>query len=218
MKSKIDDPSQWVTPHRVHGYLERANRIPHRAEAEEVLLDFIPNSVRRVLDLGTGDGRLIRLLKRKIPTVKVVAIDFSPPMLKILKEQFRNDKSITIIEHNLDSSLPKVGNFDAVVSSLSLHHLKHDRKKYLYSGIYSILSPGSVFCNFDHFASKSLRMSRYFRKLMGRQRAPNKDHEKRLTYVDTEIDWLTRIGFQDVDCYWKWLQFAVIISFKSKQK
>ena len=218
MKSKIDDPSQWVTPQRVHGYLERANRIPHRAEAEEVLLDFIPNSVRRVLDLGTGDGRLIRLLKRKIPTVKVVAIDFSPPMLKILKEQFRNDKSITIIEHNLNSSLPKVGNFDAVVSSLSLHHLKHDRKKYLYSGIYSILSPGSVFCNFDHFASKSLRMSRYFRKLMGRQRAPNKDHEKRLTYVDTEIDWLTRIGFQDVDCYWKWLQFAVIISFKSKQK
>jgi ubiquinone/menaquinone biosynthesis C-methylase UbiE len=218
LKSKIDDPSQWVTPHRVHGYLERANKIPHRAEAEEVLLDFIPNSVRRVLDLGTGDGRLIRLLKRKIPTVKVVAIDFSPPMLKILKEQFRNDKSITIIEHNLDSSLPKVGNFDAVVSSLSLHHLKHDRKKYLYSGIYSILSPGSVFCNFDHFASKSLRMSRYFRKLMGRQRAPNKDHEKRLTYVDTEIDWLTRIGFQDVDCYWKWLQFAVIISFKSKQK
>lgn len=218
MKSEIADPSHWLTPQRVHGYLERANKIPHRGEAEQVLLDFIPNSARRVLDLGTGDGRLIRLLKRKIPTVKFVAIDFSPPMLKILKQQFKNDSSVTIIEHDLDSGLPTVGYFDTVISSLSLHHLEHDRKKYLYSGIYSILRPGGVFCNFDHFASKSQRMSKCFRKLMGRQRAPNKDHEKRLTHVESEIDWLTRIGFQDVDCYWKWLQFAVIISFKSIQK
>lgn len=216
MNSIINDPSRWLTSKRVQGYLERADKIPHRIEGENVLLDFIPKRTRKVLDLGTGDGRLIRLLKRKIPTIKSVAIDFSPPMLRILKRQFRNSNSVTIIQHNLESSLPDLGYFDAVISGLSLHHLKHDRKKSLYLEIYSVLKPGGVFCNFDHFASRSLRLNQHFRKSMGRQRAPNKDHEERLTDIETEIHLLTRIGFQDVDCYWKWLQFALLISFKSR--
>ncbi len=164
MKSKIDDPSHWLTPQRVQGYLERANRIPYRGQGEQVLRDVIPNTTRRVLDLGTGDGRLIRLLKRKIPTLKSVAIDFSPPMLKTLKLQFRNDNSVTILQHNLDFNAPDVGYFDAVISGLCLHHLKHERKKSLYSEIYSVLKPGGVFCDLDHFASKSLRLRQYFRK------------------------------------------------------
>jgi tRNA (cmo5U34)-methyltransferase len=216
LDSIVNDPSRWLTSERVRGYLERADKIPHRTEGENVLLDFIPKTTRKVLDLGTGDGRLIRLLKTKIPTMKCVAIDFSPPMLRNLKRQFRNNNSVTIIQHNLESSLPDMGYFDAVVSGLSLHHLKHDRKKSLYSEIYSVLNPGGIFYNFDHFASKSQRLSQYFRKSMGRQRAPNKDHEERLTDIETEIHWLTRIGFQDVDCYWKWLQFALLISFKPR--
>lgn len=195
-----------------------ADKIPHRVEGEQMLLDFIPDTTRRVLDLGTGDGRLITLLKRKIPNVRSVAIDFSPPMLRSLKRRFSNDHYVIIIKHNLDLRLPDLGVFDAVLSALSLHHLKHKRKKSLYSEIYSMLEPGGVFCNFDHFRSSSLKLSRHFRKSMGRQRAPNKDHENRLTHIQTDIEWLKEIGFQDVDCYWQWLQFALILSFKPKQK
>lgn len=79
LNSRINDPSHWLTSERVQGYLERADKIPHRSEGEYVLLDFIPNTTKKVLDLGTGDGRLIKLLKRKIPSGKYVAIDFSPP-------------------------------------------------------------------------------------------------------------------------------------------
>jgi SAM-dependent methyltransferase len=66
-----------VTSERVEGYLERADKIPHRKEGENVLLDFIPKTTRRVLDLGKGYGRLIKLLKTKISSAKYVAIDFS---------------------------------------------------------------------------------------------------------------------------------------------
>ena len=98
-------------------------------EGENVLLDFIPKTTRKVLDLGTGDGRLIKILKTKIPSAKYVAIDFSPPMLKTLKGRFASDISVSIIQHNLDSRLPNVGYFDAVISSLAIHHLKQERKK-----------------------------------------------------------------------------------------
>jgi tRNA (cmo5U34)-methyltransferase len=216
LNSRINDPSHWLTSERVQGYLERADKIPHRSEGENVLLDLIPNTTRKVLDLGTGDGRLIKLLKRKIPLAKYVAIDFSPPMLRTLKRRFGRDNSVCIIQHSLDSHLPSVGYFDAVISSLAIHHLKQERKKTLYSEIYSIIKPGGVFCNFDHFASRSLRLTKHFKRAMGSQRVANRNHEARLNYVETDIDWLNKIGFVDVDCYWKWLQFALLISFKPR--
>ena len=179
--SKMEDPSHWLTSERVTGYLKRANKNPHRKEGEETLLDFIPKGTTRVLDLGTGDGRLIRLLKRKIPRLKSVVIDFSPPMLKALRLKFGKDNSVTIVPHNLNYPLPNLGNFDAVVSSLAIHHLNDNRKKVLYSEIFSLIKPGGIFCNFDHFASASKKLAQHFRRAMGRQRAPNRNHEERLS-------------------------------------
>ena len=216
LNSRINDPSRWLTQERVRGYLERAGKIPYRTEGENVLLDFIPKTTRKVLDLGTGDGRLIKLLKTRIPSAKYVAIDFSPPMLRTLKRRFGSDNSVSIVQHNLDSHLPSLGYFDAVVSNLATHHLKQERKEALYSEIYSILKSGGVFCNFDHFASRSLRLSQHFRRALGSQRAPNRNHEARLNTVETEFVLLKKRGFVDVDCYWKWLQFALIISFRPK--
>jgi tRNA (cmo5U34)-methyltransferase len=214
LNSRINDPSHWLTSERVEWYLESADKIPHRKEGENVLLDFIPKTTRRVLDLGTGDGRLIKLLKTKIPSAKYVAIDFSPPMLRTLKQRFGRDKSVSIVQHNLDSPLPSLGDFDVVISSLAIHHLKLECKKALYSEIYSIIRSGGIFCNLDHFASRSRRLSQHFRRALGGQRAPNRNHEARLNTVESEISLLKKRGFVDVDCYWKWLQFALLISFK----
>jgi tRNA (cmo5U34)-methyltransferase len=219
LHKKPDDPSHWLTSRRVRQYLNKADKIPHRNDGEQLLLDFIPMRTRRILDLGTGDGRLIKLLKQKIPNIKCIAIDFSPHMLKILRRQYVADKSVIIVEHNFGSQLPDIGFFDAIVSSLAIHHLRDHRKKALYSEILSILRPGGIFCNLDHVASSSVILSQHFRKRMGRQKPVNSEHEERLSSIEEQINWLKQIGFVDTDCYWKWLQFALLISFKpTKQK
>lgn len=53
----------WTSAEHALGYLVRADAIPHRTEGEAVLLDHVPKTVQRILNLGTGDGRLLALLK-----------------------------------------------------------------------------------------------------------------------------------------------------------
>jgi tRNA (cmo5U34)-methyltransferase len=56
----LSSPGGWPDPERVSEYLAR--EVPHRPLAETMLLAALPSRVERVLDLGTGDGRLIDLV------------------------------------------------------------------------------------------------------------------------------------------------------------
>jgi ubiquinone/menaquinone biosynthesis C-methylase UbiE len=71
----------WTSTEHALDYLSRADSIPHRVEGEATLLEFIPATAKRILDLGTGDGRLLALVKLDHPSATAMAIDFSPAML-----------------------------------------------------------------------------------------------------------------------------------------
>ena len=148
--------SEWQTVEHALAYLARADRLPHRTEGEKVLLDQIPPCAKRVLDLGTGNGRIMKLVRLHKPDVEGVALDFSEPMLKQAKLTFEKDHKVTIVNHDLSNSLPdELGRFDAVVSSLVIHHLTHPRKKELYTEIFELLNKGGVFCNLERVSSST---------------------------------------------------------------
>ena len=145
----------WSSSEHALDYLNRADSISHRGEGEAALLEFVPPDARRILDLGTGDGRLLALVKRDRPHAEAIALDFSPAMLEAARKRFAGDATITVLAHDLDVLLPasKLGRFDAVVSSFAIHHLEHPRKRALYAEVYSLLNAGGVFCNLEHVAS-----------------------------------------------------------------
>ncbi|MGD1839036.1 MAG: class I SAM-dependent methyltransferase [Nitrososphaeraceae archaeon] len=164
--------------------------------------------------MGTGNGRLVKIIKEKIPDLNAVVIDFSPHMIKEFKKEGDQEKNIKIIDHDLSYPLPSnLKKFDAIVSSFAIHHLTHKRKRDLYYEIFSLIKKGGVFCNLDHVVSNSLLLNKYFRDKM-EQNVVNTEHNRRLAKTELQLKWFSKVGFTDVDCYWKWLEFALIVGWK----
>ena len=200
----------WGSPAHALEYLARADTIPHRSEGERTLLEFLPAPLTRVLDLGSGDGRLLALVKLTHPDAQAVAIDFSDTMLDRLRARFTADSSVSVIGHDMDQPLPQsLGTFDAIVSSFAIHHLPHPRKRALYKEVYNLLAPRGVFCNLEHVASPTPALHEQF--LAALQVNPaEEDASNKLLDLETQLAWLRAIGFVDVDCHWKWRELALL--------
>src|SRR5207237_8097047 len=144
--------NRWPDAQHALAYLESRDQIPHRAEGCAVRLEVLGQPTR-VLDLGTGDGVLVALVRSAWPDVEAVGIDFSPTMLDAARARFADDGAVNVIEHDLDQPLPDLGTFDAVVSSFAIHHLVDARKRALYGEVLERLLPGGTFANLEHVSS-----------------------------------------------------------------
>ena len=204
---------EWEAADHVAHYRERADEVPRRAEGEGVLLEHVPRDARRVLDVGTGDGRLLALLRRERPAMVGVGLDFSELMLAAARERFAGDERMELVDHDLAEPLPELGRFDAVVSSMAIHHLEHERKRSLYGEIFDLLEPGGIFANFEHVASPTRRLHLAFFAAIN-EPLECEDPSDRLLDVESQLAWLRALGFDDVDCYWKWLEMALLIAVK----
>jgi tRNA (cmo5U34)-methyltransferase len=204
---------EWTSAEHVARYLELADEYPRRAEGESVLLDHVPLDARRILDLGAGDGRLLAMLRIDRPQTDGVALDLSELMLEAARKRFAGDERTELVRHDLAEPLPAIGRFDAVVSSMAIHHLEHERKRSLYGEIFDVLEPGGVFANFEHVASPTHRLHLAFYAAIG-EPLEHEDPSDRLLDVESQLAWLREAGFDDVDCYWKWLEMALLVGVK----
>ncbi len=201
----------WSDPERVAEYLAR--EIPHRYVAEELLLAALPPKVERFLDLGTGDGRLLALIRAHHPEAVVVGVDSSPPMLDRAHKRFAEDAPIELHQRDLADPLITTGSFDVVVSGLAIHHLEDDRKRALFAEVHALLRPGGVFANLDLVTSATAALHERFRVAIGRAQD---DPADRLAGLCEQLDWLRAAGFQEVDCHFKWLALALILARRAQ--
>jgi SAM-dependent methyltransferase len=194
---------EWKSVEHALGYLAGADKIPHRTEGESVLLEEVPTQAVRILDIGAGNGRLLDLCLLKCHNACGIALDFSPPMLKKLRDKYGKKKRVEVIEHDINNPLPSLlGSFDVIVSSFSIHHVDDGRKYELYEEIWRMLEDGGVFCNLEYVASPTPDLHDKFFEAIGMTLA-DEDKSNILLDVETQLKYLRKIGFKEVDCYWK---------------
>ena len=205
--------NEYATAEHALAYLAGADRIPHRTEGESVVLELLPPGVRRILDVGAGDGRLLALARLARPQATGVALDSSETMLAAARQRFANAPAVSVVAHDLLRPLPDIGSFDVVVSSFAIHHLEDARKVTLYRELFDVLEPGGLFCYLEHVTSATPRLHAAFYTAMGRTLA-DEDPSNRCTSVEAQLAWLRQIGFVDADCFWKWRELALLAAVK----
>ena len=138
---------------------------------------------------------------------------FSELMLNGASQRFADDEHVKLVEHDLAEPPPPLGRIGAVVSSFAIHHLEDERKRSLYGEVFDLLEPGGVFANFEHVASPTRRLNLAFFAAIG-EPLEEEDPSGRLNDAERQLGWLRALGFDDVDCYWTWLEMALLIAVK----
>jgi tRNA (cmo5U34)-methyltransferase len=192
--------------------------------------------IRRFLDLGSGDGTLASAMLSRFPDAMATLVDFSAPMMDAAKQRLGGfgDTHTFVLGDFGDPSwidgVADLGPFDAVVSGFAIHHQPDDRKREVYQEVLDLLAPGGLFVNIEHVQPGSPWLAAIADELMidsiaayhdrvgtGKSRDQvARDHVHRpdkaaniLAPVELQCDWLRRIGYVDVDCYFRVLELAV---------
>jgi tRNA (cmo5U34)-methyltransferase len=202
--------NRWVDDEWAQRYLATRGTIPFRQQGYEVLMELLePRAIDRILDLGTGDGYTLGLVLGMFPDATGVGVDFNEEMLRQASNRFGDDDRIELLCHDLDRGLPELGSFDLVVSSFAIHHCAPDRQRALYAEVFDRLVPLGLFANLEHVDSPTPRRHLEFLAAIGVDPADD-DPSNQLVAPEVQLEWLRAIGFDHVECIWKWRELALL--------
>lgn len=203
----------WTDETKASEYLGRVGRIEARLAGERELVQLIPASLSRVLDLGCGDGRLVQVTLDARPALsEAIGLDYSPPMLEAARRRFESQPRVRILQHDLREPLSVEGPFDLIVSGFAIHHLSHDRKQSLLAESAALLRPGGVFANLEVVQCATPELHEEFNRRIER---PGGDPEDQLAPVEPQLAWMRSAGREQVDCIWRWRGFALLAGQKA---
>jgi tRNA (cmo5U34)-methyltransferase len=217
--------------------------VPRRTEMMATLVAAVPFAVDeplRILELGSGDGRLAEALLTVFPRATLTALDGSASMrdetttrLALFGERAR------VAAFDLASLdwWDRMFGADLIVSSLCLHHLNDAKKQYFYKAAAERLSPRGALLIADliepqHPSSRRLAADEWdaraqeqaialgtpqlFERFVDARwnhfRHPDEnDHPSALFH---QLVWLRHAGFAAVECCWLHAGHAVFGGFK----
>nr|WP_223070516.1 class I SAM-dependent methyltransferase [Paenibacillus caui] len=183
------------------------------------------NPAPRILDLGAGTGLFSSMVLQKYPDAQLTLIDLSEQMLEVARQRFRQSGNVQYIACDY-TNYTFSESFDIVISSLSIHHLTHPAKKQLFKAIYQLLQDGGIFVNADQVAGHTAQADEYYRRRwlesinqsgLSREAIEASIERRKLDINATAADQISSMeqaGFHEVDCMYKYFDFAVFFGKK----
>jgi L-threonylcarbamoyladenylate synthase len=172
-------------------------------ELQGALVDqLLARRPARILELGVGTGETTRRLLDALPGARVLGVDASPAMLAAAASSLHGyEGRFEARIAALQEPLPE-GEFEAVASALTVHHLQAAEKSDLFHRIRKALVPGGTFVLADVVLPEG----------------PPPDpveltdgHDKPSTVAE-QIGWLEEAGFSSVSLAWQRGDLAVILA------
>jgi tRNA (cmo5U34)-methyltransferase len=210
----------------------QADREQRRAGQRTLLAELLPFAADEpftVIDLGAGTGAAARIILDHYSAAHAILADFSPQMMSQgAAELAPYAGRYSYVEFDLTSSGDWPAGIpvpvDAVISSLSVHHLKDDRKQSLFREIRDHLAPGGWYLNYDPVMPPDPVVEEAWLRAEDRRDPAAADkrahrtaeeqfryenHVRYMIPLEQQIGYLRAAGFEGVDVYWKELDYVI---------
>ncbi|MCK9160322.1 MAG: methyltransferase domain-containing protein [Bacteroidaceae bacterium] len=181
--------------------------------------------IPKILDLGAGTGLFSQFVLNKYPQAEFTLLDFSEQMLEGARKRFKENKNISFQIGDMTTFEPRQ-KYDAVISSLAIHHLSDEDKQKLFKKIYNMLNEGGLFVNAEQVKGSTDYLDSFYKQRrhhrldsseLGKDAVEASYERNKLdkcASVTQQLKWLKDTGFRGVDCPFKYYIFAVIIGIK----
>jgi tRNA (cmo5U34)-methyltransferase len=235
--------SRWSDEAFAQEYRDQADGyVPERRILVEITRSLYRHLVKhnkpcRILDLGCGDGLMIQELLKVDPSIDATLVDGSKEMLKAAGHRLARFEKKHLVNASFQELLeqdPLQTTYDLVLSSLAIHHLPMSEKETLFEYIYRHLVPGGFFLNIDVVLSPTDDLEKWYLALwqewIDAHAAPSektyllpvpqkyKDNPDNVPDpILRQLQALEKLGFKNVDCYYKYGIFAVFGGSKIRE-
>ena len=126
--------------------------IPHHPALLRTVIEFVPDTPSRILELGCGTGILTAMLRATFPGAETTGLDISGEMLALASEK-PELAGTRFIEGDIRGEWPD-GMYDAIISTLCLHHISRDERSEVIRRAAGALNPGGRFIYGDIFRAE----------------------------------------------------------------
>ncbi|MDD4166331.1 MAG: class I SAM-dependent methyltransferase [Endomicrobiaceae bacterium] len=197
--------------------------VPQYRQMLEILVQSMPfekNKKLKVIDLGCGTGNLGLKAKEYYPHAHLTCVDMSENMIKMAKTKFEKYPD-TVFWHGDIRKFDYSKKYDAVISSMVLHHVEGAEKIKFYKKLHKALKTGGIFLNIDIFITKDAVLQKFYTDkwisfMSENGLALNKVKEMLLRHkkedrpvvIDWELSALKKAGFKSSDIIFKNFNFA----------
>jgi len=170
-----------------------------------------------ILDLGCGTGLEFEAVFAKAPNALIAGVDISEKMLSRLREKYQAHMSqIRLIHGSFEQALSSKDEYDYVLSVMALHHLLPVPKRKLYRKVCKSLRTGGRYVEGAYVVSKREErefLSGYNKTIEEYQLSPNKIYHIDLPCsIKTQIELLSKAGFNKVRTIWKKRKAAIFVA------
>ena len=210
--------------------------LPYYDEMLGAIALCLPPETERILELGCGTGELTQKVLQHCPNAQLVAVDYSPRMIEFIQEkldyQGQRDRVQTFqLDFGAwanDEAETNIGdNFDAVISSLAIHHLSDEMKGKLFQKIARSLNPNGRFWNADPLLPEFPELKDIYqqsrerwaqqqgldletvRSKLGKSETQGYSSQDQLATLDSHFHKLKDAGFSKTAVIWKYYNLAV---------